>query len=56
MRKKTSTHKGYNEHNPRQPKGAFPPDNAADERPLSKKPKKEKPAVAEKKLAGKRTT
>jgi hypothetical protein len=54
MKNKTSTHKGYNEQNPRQPKGAFSPDSAGDKRPLSKKPKKEKPAVAEKKLAGKR--
>jgi hypothetical protein len=50
MKSKTdNTHKGYNEKNPKQPKGAFPPDNAKDEKPLAGKSKKEKPVVAEKK-------
>jgi len=54
MKRKTITRKGYNESTPSHPKGVFPPDSVKEERPLSVKPKKEKPAVAEKKLRDKR--
>jgi hypothetical protein len=53
MKRKTNTHKGYNESSPPHPKGAFPPDSTKNEKPLAGKPKKEKPTVAEKKLRDK---
>lgn len=53
MTRKTTTRKGYNESTPSHPKGVFPPESVKEERPLAGKPKKEKPAVAEKKLGGK---
>jgi hypothetical protein len=54
MKRKTTKHKGYNESTPRHPRGAFPPDSTKNNNPLAGKPKKEKPAVAEKKMRDKR--
>lgn len=48
--KSKATHKGYNESGPTHPRGSFAPDNAKEKHPLAKKPKKQKPAVAEKKM------
>jgi hypothetical protein len=53
MKRNTTTHKGYNELAAHK-KGNFPPDNAGNKKPLTGKPKKEKPVVAEKKMRDKR--
>ena len=48
------THKGYNESHPPHAKPDFAPDNAKDKHPLAAKPKKQRPAVAEKKMQRKK--
>ncbi len=46
----TAEHKGYNEHNPSQPEGAFHPESNKQSG-ISGKNKKERPVIPEKKLA-----
>ena len=48
------TQKGYNESNPPHGKPNFAPDNAKDKHPLAAKSKKQRPAVAEKKMQRKK--